>query len=251
MIYLAKILPVIFLPVGAAIVLLVASLVFRKRWLGGAALLVLWLSSTPLIADFAMRSAEGWQVPVPVASVPESRAIVVLAGTIRRVPSSVEWYEWGDGVDRFDAGVALLEADKAPILVFTGGWLPWRPDDRLEGEVLAERAEARGIPRSRIVVTGQAANTAAEADGVRRVLERTAGAPARPSVTLVTSAFHMRRARLIFEQAGFRVIPFPVDFRTSEGPFTILDLLPSSGGLGHTEIALRELYGYLFYRLRH
>ena len=60
----------------------------------------------------------------------------------------------------------------------------------------------------------------------------------------------MRRARLLFEQAGLDVIPYPVDFRVGEGNgFTIINLLPSGGSLANTELALREFYGYWFYRL--
>jgi hypothetical protein len=45
------------------------------------------------------------------------------------------------------------------------------------------------------------------------------------------------------------VVPFPVDFQTSAGPFTFMDLLPQAGSIENTETAVRELYGYLFYRL--
>jgi uncharacterized SAM-binding protein YcdF (DUF218 family) len=71
----------------------------------------------------------------------------------------------------------------------------------------------------------------------------------RDTVILVTSAFHMRRSQLLFTRAGVPVVPFPVDFQTSDGPFTFMDVLPSAGSIKSTETAVRELYGYLFYRL--
>ena len=49
MLYLAKILPIFVLPTGVIILLLVLSLVLRRRALAVAALAVLWLSSTPLV----------------------------------------------------------------------------------------------------------------------------------------------------------------------------------------------------------
>jgi len=67
---------------------------------------------------------------------------------------------------------------------------------------------------------------------------------------LVTLALHMRRARVLCARAGFQVLPFPVDFHVSVGrAFTILDLLPTASSLSQTEIALRELYGFLFSQL--
>lgn len=250
MIYVAKILPVVLLPVGVVMLLLLSSLVLRKRWLGVTALLVLWLSSTPVLGDLAMRAAEGWQVPVPVESVPESAAIVVLTGMLQRAPGAREVYEWGAGVDRFDAGIALVNAGKAPVLVLPGGWVPWRPGDRPEGEVLADKAVALGVARDRIIVTGAVSNTAAEAAAVAERLGRGSATEAAPRIVLVTSAFHMRRARQIFERAGFEVVPYPVDFQVSQAPFSVIDAVPTAADLRNTETALRELYGYLYYRLR-
>ena len=65
----------------------------------------------------------------------------------------------------------------------------------------------------------------------------------------MTSAFHMRRSELLFARAGLSVTPFPVDFRTSAAPRSFMDLLPGAGSLYNTEAALRECYGYLYYKL--
>ena len=75
-------------------------------------------------------------------------------------------------VDRFEAGVALATAGKAPVLVFTGGWLPWQPDATPEGEVLRDRAIGRGIAADRIAVTGIVRNTEEESRAVARTADR-------------------------------------------------------------------------------
>jgi len=249
MLYLAKILPVFLLPPGAAILLLLASIVLRKRALAIAGLLVLWLSSTSVVGDAVMRAAEGWQTRIPVASMPTARAIVVLSGILRHAPGSEGVDEWAGGVNRVEAGVALLKAGKAPVLIFTGGWIPWRPEDRPQGEVLVERAVALGVARDQILVTGKASNTADEARVVSKLLHGLSRDREGGAVILVTSAFHMRRSRLLFTRAGVPVVPFPVGFQASDGPFTFMDILPSAGSIQSTETAVRELYGYLFYRL--
>ncbi len=56
------------------------------------------------------------------------------------------------------------------------------------------------------------------------------------------------------ERERFTVIPFPVDFRGSDGGrigilTVVLSLIPNAAALSGTEIALRELYGRLFYAL--
>jgi uncharacterized SAM-binding protein YcdF (DUF218 family) len=249
MIYVAKILPVFLLPPGAAILLLLASILLRRRALAVASLLVLWLSSTSVVGDAVMRAAEGWQTRVPVASMPTATAIVVLSGMLREAPGTEAVDEWADGVDRFEAGVALLKAGKAPVLIFTGGWLPWHPDNRPEGEILADRAIALGVSRQQLTVTGKVSNTADEAREVGQILRRLSAGREGGKVILVTSAYHMRRSQLLFTHAGVSVVPFPVDFQVSPGPFTFMDLLPRAGSIENTETAARELYGYLFYKL--
>ena len=249
MLYLAKILPIFVLPTGVIFLLLVVSLVLRKRGLAAAALAVLWLSSTPLVSDTVMRAVEGWQVRQPVASAPKADAIVVLSGMLRVVPGSHDTVEWSDAVDRFDAGIALARAGKAPLLVFTSEWYPWDGGGTDKGRLLADRAVELGVARDRIVISRRVSTTADEANAVPEALAAHAGSSGPKSVILVTSAFHMRRSALLFSRAGLSVTPFPVDFRTSASPRSLMDLLPRAGSLESTETALRELYGYLYYRV--
>jgi uncharacterized SAM-binding protein YcdF (DUF218 family) len=248
MLYLAKILPAFLLPTGVIIVLLVLSAALRRRALALAALALLWLSSTSLVSDTLMRAAEGWQIREPLASAPQADAIVVLSGVLRIVPGREPTAEWSEAVDRMDAGVALARADKAPLLVFTSEWFPWNAGGMDKGQWLADRAVELGVARTRIVITRRVSNTADEARAVSEVLTADRRPHATVSVILVTSAFHMRRSELLFTRAGLSVRPYPVDFRTSAAPRTFMDLLPGAGGLYNTETALRELYGYLYYR---
>jgi uncharacterized SAM-binding protein YcdF (DUF218 family) len=249
MLYLAKILPIFVLPTGVIILLLVLSLVRRRRALAMAALAVLWLSSTPLVGDALMRAAEGWQVRQPVASAPAADAIVVLSGMLRVVPGREPTVEWSDAVDRIDAGVALARADKAPLLVFTSEWFPWDAAGPDKGQRLADRAVELGVAPERILVTRRVSNTADEASAAFDVLTARGRSHAPTSVILVTSAFHMRRSALLFSRAGLTVTPFPVDFRTSAEPRSFGHLFPQAGSLYNTETALREFYGYLYYRI--
>lgn len=250
MIYLHKILPIIALPIGLTILLVAAGLLLRRRGLCWLGLALLWVASMPLAGDAAMRAAEGGQVRRALHEIPPARAIVVLSNAPVIPPGDSSQLEWDDDVDRFAAGVALYQAGKAPLLILTGGWLPWRPANRPAGEVLAASAVAQGIPGDRVRVTGRVMNTAAEAQAVAQLLQDEVPAASGP-VILVTSAFHMRRSAWLFRQAGVDVIPYPVDFRVPAGRvFTLLDLLPAAASLAKTEIALREWYGYLYYRLR-
>jgi uncharacterized SAM-binding protein YcdF (DUF218 family) len=248
MIFLRQLLPLFFLPVGVCILLVLAGLRLNRQrliWLG---LAVLWVSSTPLASDLMMRAAEGWTERIEANVVSEADAIVVLSGGRVVPPGETAASEWIDA-DRFFGGLDLFRAGKAPLLIFTGGLVPGTVS---EGEFLAGHAKAMGVPPDAILTTGLVTNTAEEARAVGSLLgERKAAAAnqeSSPRVLLVTSAFHMPRARRLFERSGLTVLPFPVDFQVSaSGGFNLLDLLPNAGALRRAEIAWRETYGQLYY----
>ena len=248
MIYLHKILPIFAMPTTIAIVFIIAGLLFRRRWLCWAGLALVWIFGTPLVSRELMRAAEGWQSRAPISSAPAAQAIVVLSYGLIRPPGDPDATEWLDP-DRFFAGVELYKAGKAPVIIFTGGWVPWRPTVRPEGEILTEYAVRLGVPRDRVLVTPKVANTEEESKAVARLLAQHLGASTLARILLVTSAYHIRRSQLLFERAGMHVTPFPVDFKVPEDGVTFMDFVPGAGGLTTSETALRELYGLAYYSL--
>jgi uncharacterized SAM-binding protein YcdF (DUF218 family) len=201
-----------------------------------------WLCSTPVLSDRLMAAVEGHGQRLDPNTMPKVEAIVVLSGMITMAPGSAAIPEWGEASDRFWGGLDLYQADKAPRLIFTGGWVPWRPDQQPEGKYLQEIALAQGISPTAMTVTEPVANTAAEAEAVRALLGD------QPTILLVTSAFHMPRAQGLFERLGCTVIPYPVDFYANlSRPWSVLDLLPQANAFDQTELAWRELMGRAYY----
>lgn len=250
MIYLHKILPFFLLPLGLTFIFVIVGVFFRRRLFYFLGLTLLLFSAIPVTSNLVMRSVEGWRTRLPVSEMPEADAIVVLSGSIILAPGNPLVSEWDDP-DRFLGGIELYKTGRASTIIFTGGWIPWRPDSELEGNTLIQYAMDRGIPREHMMTTGKVSNTAEEAEQVSRLLRTRPNTSSRPRVLLVTSAYHMRRSVLLFERAKLNVIPFPVDFQVSEGErLSILDFIPNGNSLRQTEIALREVYGYLYYLMK-
>lgn len=256
MIYLHKILPYFFLPFTLAILLMVAGWLLRKKAVIIAGLCVLYFFSIPITARYLFVFMEQGKERIAAAEAPSAEAIVVLSGAGASEKGKSKVIEWQDP-DRFLGGVQLFFAGKAPVLVFTGGWLPWDAEARPEGEVLAEQACLMGVPANAIMTTGKVSNTEQEAGAVAQMIRdrrKEAGnvsGETKARILLVTSAYHMPRAQLLFERAGLEVVAFPVDFRTSPvASLSFFDLLPNSGALDASETAIREFYGRLYYRLK-
>jgi uncharacterized SAM-binding protein YcdF (DUF218 family) len=247
MFFLSKLLPLFVLPLGFSLILLTIGLAKGRRRLAWAGVLVLFASSNPLVGHFLIRSAEGWAERRPMTDLPSADAIVVLSAGRTLAPGPDRISEWNDA-NRFSAGTELALKGKAPLLVFTGAAISSESGTPTEGDVLAAQARALGVPADRIAVTPIVLNTADEAREVAALLQARQRPNAR--VVLVTSAFHMRRARQVFQQAGLTVEPFPVSFWSSElGGFSVFWFLPSVNALGRTQTALREFYGRAFYGL--
>jgi uncharacterized SAM-binding protein YcdF (DUF218 family) len=249
----SKILPLLLLPLGVAMLLLVWGGIRGSRWPGISAFAVLSIFATPLTSEALWRWLEQpYQRRTAAAVLQNARpAAVVVLGTGRHpAPGPARTSEWIDA-DRFfgglDAFAQLQKQGDVPQLIFTGGWWPTQPELPPEGDVLRERAMALGVPAEAVVSTAKVRNTADEAREVAGML------PAGSTVMLVTSAFHMPRARRLFERQGLTVLPFAVDFQASGAwaghPLRDpLNYLPTSDGLKSSSRALREAIGRTIYR---
>ncbi len=245
MIYLNKILPALFSPLAIAFVLIVYGAMTARKKIAYFTIAALYLLSTPIASNHLLGLIKGPPFRQDPTKLPSADAIVVLSGMLVGVPSSNGIvYEWSDP-DRFFAGIELFKLSKSSKLIFTGGKLPWYGQMEPEGIVLKRFAESMGIPSSNILVTDEAKNTDEEAKAVRKVLLEP-----NPSVLLVTSAFHMQRSVQLFESKGFKVTPYPVDFRVEIRDITPMDFLPGAEFLAATGLALREQIGRMFYRLK-
>ncbi|MCC7227809.1 MAG: YdcF family protein [Burkholderiaceae bacterium] len=245
MIYLHKILPLLFSPLAIAYVVIVYGTVTSRKKVVIATVAALYLLSTPVASKYLFGLIEGPPFRQDPATMPNADAIVVLSGMLVGVPSAKGIvYEWSDP-DRFFAGIELFKLAKSPKLIFTGGKLPWNSQTETEGAVLTGVAESMGIPSAHILLTDDVKNTEEEAKAVRKLLSGP-----NPSVLLVTSAFHMQRSVRLFESQHLKVIPYPVDFHVEIRDTTPMDFLPNADSLALTSLALREQIGRTFYWLK-
>ncbi|MFL0790645.1 MAG: YdcF family protein, partial [Prochlorococcus sp.] len=236
MFLLSKLLPLLVLPLGVALLLLIWGGWQRSRWPGLAALAVLWIFSTPLTGEALWRWLERpyQRQSAEVALKHADPAAVVVLGTGRHAaPGPIRASEWTDA-DRFFGGIEayqqLRRQGQSPRLIFTGGWSPNKPELLPEGDVLHKHALSLGIPPADVFSTARVSNTAAEARAIAALLPRGS------ALVLVTSAFHLPRAISWFERQGLRVIPFPVDFQASgvwagQPLANPMNYVPSASGL--------------------
>ncbi len=241
-----KLLPVFALPLGVALLLVLWALWKRQRWPAALAAAVLYFSSIGAVSGGLIGWLETRHPALPPAQAPHADAIVVLSGFQGPPAPPGQLPNWSDAVDRVEGGLALWRAQAAPRLVFTGGRNSAGARTRSDGELARATALERGVPESAVLLTRDVANTAEEAAAVAELARRHGWR----RIILVTTGWHLPRALAQFRRQGLDCVPFPVDFRAEPGRgIRFLDFVPRAESLWETETALRECYGYVFYRL--
>ncbi len=246
--HLTKVLPLFFLPVGFSMLLMLTGTVLgpkrRGRWFCFAGIGVLLFCSLPVIAEGLIDQLQRQYPPLSIAQCPRADAILILGGMLREVQRDPELPDWNDAVDRFEHSIALYRAGKASKIILTSGA---GKDKDTEGTHLRRAALAHGIPADAILCTARSGNTEEEAAHVAALASQNGIR----SIVLVTSAFHMSRAMLLFERTGLKVTAFPVDYYNRfDSIYYAEDYLPDADALVKSQRAFRELFGLLYYAIR-
>ena len=246
MIYFHKILPLIFSPLFFIISLIIFGLIIGSKKISLTGVIILVILSMPIVSDKLIAYLESDYELIKPSKVESADAVVVLSGMVKTIQTKNGLdYEWGEAADRIFAGIDLFKSNKAPVLILTGGKLPWSIGVP-EGEYLRDVAIDLGVPKKDILLTENVENTDQEAKAIKKILLLD-----NPKVILVTSAFHMPRAQLVFEAAGINVIPFPVDFIIGTEKLTFMSFIPSAGSFASTSFFVREMIGRTYYSLKY
>jgi len=203
----------------------------------------LYLCATALFADYLFGTLENQYRPKALSVVPEADAIVVLGGAVR---GDVHLGSLGDlnaQSDRLVHAARLYRAQKAPLVLASGGGAPGA---RSEAKQMEEILDVIGVPHRAVFREGMSRNTYQNAEYSANMLKGKGVG----KILLVTSAFHMPRAVPLFERQGFEVVPAPTDYQRLVMDPAIPAWLPTIDALHRTTIALREYVAIMVYRYR-
>ena len=244
MIFLHKILPLFVMPIMVFILIILFNTFKGYKKLTYYSLILFYVISTPIFSNFIMKQVEGEYEFENFENLKKVDAIVVLSGMMRINEFENDYkIEWGD-TDRFFKGIELYNFNKSNIIVFTGGKSPYNNTKISEGDILKEYAIRFGVKEKDILITKEVLNTSDESYAVKDLIGN------KKTIILVTSAFHMSRAKSLFEKQGHIVIPYKVDFKNPpKFSWHFIDFIASSQGLRKTEIALREILGRFYYSI--
>ena len=256
MLLLDKLLAQLVYPLNLALAVLLLALALlllgrARRWsisLLAAALGWLWLWSLPVFADWLQGGLEQRYPALPAAQLPSAEAIVVLGGAMEpALPPLSPDPNLSAAADRVWHAARLYHAGKAPLIVLSGGALPWTRDSGREADAMAALLQALGVPETALLRENQSANTAQNALYSQQLL----AARGLQRILLVTSALHMPRALAHFRATGLETIPASTDVEVvPRMEQTVLAWLPDAGALERSSRTFKEYLGLVACRWR-
>ncbi|GBF80001.1 YdcF family protein [Aphanothece sacrum] len=257
--FLSKLIPLFFYPLGLVTVLLIVTLFLAWRKSSklqiplALALIIILISSNGWVSNELVKSLE-WQY-LNKEEIPQAEAIIILGGATKSATFPRPMVDVNEQGDRVIYAAKLYQDKKAPLIIASGGRIDWLGGQEPEAKDMTQLLQLMGVPQTAVIQESESLNTYENAINVNKILEE----KHINEVLLVTSALHMPRSLAIFKKQGINVIPAPTDFLISEADLrgtnisfgaVIFNLLPEASRLAKTTQALKEYLGIIIYRLQ-
>lgn len=240
---LSKILAVLIFPVTWLFILFICALASkqvkkRKIFLWAAFILFYTFSNNFLINLFA----DKWDATPATLPNGAKYSCAILLGGFSGADSHDRGY-FNEGADRFIQAVELYKTGTVNYILVSGGNGSIKKESFREASWTVNELVKAGVPESAIIIENNSRNTLENAAFTKSKL---AALPTiKPPFLLVTSAYHMPRAEMIFSRYGLQTIPYPCNYIAGRHKYGITDLLPQSEAFNNWTYYIKEVIGYI------
>ncbi len=217
-----------FSPLNWLLIFLICTLFikkrFWKRFFGWTAFIVFIVFSNPFLFNLYAR----WWQPVPVQLSQNAHySVGIVAGGFASVDMNGGGY-FNGASDRFLQAVKLYHTGTIDRILIAGGNSRKNDQSFREAGWAKNEMMEMGVPNSVILIEDRSKDTKGNALFSKKMLDSIGS---KPPYVLITSAFHLPRAKKIFESEGLRVIGYPCNYTEGRGPLSAKDFLPDPGVL--------------------
>lgn len=233
-------------PLNLLLLALAGLLLWHKRpriarTLLGCTVILLWLLSTPFLADVLLHTLE--VPPLSLTDKPNAAdAIVVLGGgTYFNAPEYGNDTVGNASLERIRYAAKLYKITGKPILLTGGTPL----GNRISEAALMKSVLEQEFDTPVKWVEDKSDNTLENARYSYHLLQQSGI----KRIYLVTHAWHMPRSLSVFQAVGFEVIPAPTAY-TTRYKTNLMTFMPNADALVASRIYLHEIIGILWYRLK-
>ncbi|GHB33820.1 hypothetical protein GCM10008106_13570 [Mongoliitalea lutea] len=240
------------MPLSLVFIGLISGYLLRAKKTGKRLIIIsilsLYLFSNQFIINVVLLQ---WEYKiVPMAEVPKHDFAIVLTGVVNLSKTTDDRTFFHKGADRITHTLQLYQDKKIDKILITGGQGFNPINDNTEAKLLKDFLLMAGVPQEAIIIEDKAKNTYQNAIFTKEILNELEILQEKSSFILVTSAFHMKRAKACFDKAGIKTFPFPTDYYTSDVKWDLPHLLypdPTSIAKWHT--LFKEIVGLIMYKI--
>lgn len=237
-------------PVFIIFTLLIIALIFcfigsRKKngimILGLAILLLYGLSIAP-VANYLAYSLEKNYFRTLTPAEKNIDIIVVLGGGASDISALNNTFASESSAARLLHGVEIFNKYGAKYLICAGKGAA----KMSEGEVMAQKALALGVPKEKIRIDAKSNNTWEHAIELKKMFTNK-----NIHIGIVTSGYHMKRSEKELKKYFRNVVPLPASYSySSPEERNVLKYIPQTAALNATAITLREYVGTWWYEIK-
>ena len=233
-----------------SILIVMGAIFLKKKW-GKRSLwtgiILLGFFSNPFIANQAMLA---WEPDFKDFNAIENHEIgIVLTGVTNISKTAYDRTFFNKGADRITHALQLYRMGKIKKILITGGQGLNPVNSQTEAETLERFLLMTGMPAADILIEDQAKNTAQNAQFSKDFLVKN-GIDTNQEFMLITSAFHMYRAKACFDKVGLKTETFPTDYYSHETKFNFPSLFyPSPSAIDNWHKVVKEWIGITVYKL--
>lgn len=217
----------------------------RKKFIG-IALLVFFVFGNSHLYNFAMDALE--TEPLQQNEYLPNIEAALLLGGYGKFGHQRNSLEFNEASDRLNECLALYHSKKIKkIIVLSGASSSAFPEQK--EAVLSRSYLLRcGVDSKDLIIDSSSLNTFQNAENAKKIIDESG---MKGPFYLVTSAFHMRRAKSCFDSQKISTIPLATDYYSSKEAFDIeYHILPNTQTLVDWKIIFKEIIGYWVYDIK-
>lgn len=246
--YLSKLVFIFLKPlVWILLSFLIAFFIKNRKWKKRLITLGISMSfvfSNPALINLTLRAYEGESQPLN--SINETYDYVIVLGGFSNLDRGAGTaFSTNERGNRLWTTLEIYHAGKAEKILVSGGAGDIWQDKESEAVVVRDFLYRMGVDSNDVVIESRSKNTYENAVFTKELLK---GTQSNPRCLLVTSAFHMPRARRLFEKQKIDITPYSTDFmnRPLNRPNYIF--IPSGKMLWLWDSIIKEWVGMISYK---
>ncbi|MBN2165915.1 MAG: YdcF family protein [Marinilabiliaceae bacterium] len=242
----SKILVYFLSPLIWSVIFFIAYLLWKKRAFINIAFFFLIFFSNPFFFRVAISTWEPKIKPLPIIN--DSTQTVVVLGGYSAHNATTDRLRFFQSSDRLMQALLLIQKNNLKNLILTGGSPNLLIKEKPESAVISRYLKDIKMTHFNIFIDSISRNTRENALEACNIIKEN---NLNSNIILVTSAWHMPRAKACFIKVGLNVIPLNADPMKSIEPININDIIvPSSGTFSSWETLIKEWVGLIIYKLK-